>query len=144
MLQCCHIALYWEILDQKLPVCRSIVETKNQTVGSPILGAFPSDRNPKKAKNVNANSWDRNFSHAEIPGNFQRIPGNFWSKWLQICHLRCLSLLACCSPILTPTIGVMVPSLCYIIWTVFQIRAVACSRAQLFSSLTYLHKHKPA
>jgi hypothetical protein len=52
------------------PVCWSIVANEKQTVGSPIIGALSSDRILKATKNVNATSWDRNFSHAEIKGNY--------------------------------------------------------------------------
>ena len=39
MLQCCHIVLCYEILDQHRPVCWSIVE-EQPTVGSPLFERF--------------------------------------------------------------------------------------------------------
>jgi len=44
MLECRHIILCQEILDQNRPVCWSIVLKKTPVVGSSFLGAFPSDR----------------------------------------------------------------------------------------------------
>ena len=43
MLQCCHIILDYEILDQNQPMCWSIVMKEKPTVGSTLLMAFPSD-----------------------------------------------------------------------------------------------------
>jgi len=55
MLQCCHIILDYEILDQNQPMCWSIVMKEKPTVGSPLLTAFPSDCISKVTKDVNAN-----------------------------------------------------------------------------------------
>jgi hypothetical protein len=52
MIQCCHIVLCQEILDQNLPVCWSIVVLEKPAVGSPFFGAFPSNRIPKATKGV--------------------------------------------------------------------------------------------
>jgi hypothetical protein len=38
------------------PVCWSIVVKEKQTVGSPLFGAFSSDRTPKATNKVSANS----------------------------------------------------------------------------------------
>ena len=53
MLQCCHIAFRWEILDQNRPVCWSIVVKEKGTIGSPFFGAFSSYRIPKPTKDDN-------------------------------------------------------------------------------------------
>jgi len=55
MLQCCHIALCQEILDQNRPVCLSIIVEKEPALGSPFFGAFPSDRIPNASEDVNVN-----------------------------------------------------------------------------------------
>ena len=44
MLQCCHIVLCWEILDQNRLVCWSIDVKEKPTLGSHVFEAFPSDR----------------------------------------------------------------------------------------------------
>ena len=44
VLQCCHIDLCYEILDQNRPVCWSIVVRGKPTVGSASFGTFLSDR----------------------------------------------------------------------------------------------------
>jgi len=53
MLQCCHIVLCQEILDQNRPIGWSIVVKEKPTVGSPFLEAFLSDRIPKATKDAN-------------------------------------------------------------------------------------------
>jgi hypothetical protein len=70
MLQCCHIVLCWEILDQNGPVCWSIVVKEKPTDGSQFFEAFPSDRIPKVTIHVGANLRDRNFPDATIPVNY--------------------------------------------------------------------------
>jgi len=70
MLQCCHIALDYEILDQIQPICQSIVMKEKPTVGSPFLMEFPSDCISKVTKDVNANLWDGKSPQAAIPINY--------------------------------------------------------------------------
>jgi len=61
MLQCCHIFLCYEILDQNRPVCWIIVVNEKLTVDSPFFWAFPSDRIPKPTKDVNAHFFIHSF-----------------------------------------------------------------------------------
>jgi len=61
MLQCCHIVLCYEVLDQKWPVCWGIVMEK-PTVGSPFFRAFPSDRIPKATKDGNVHFFIHSFT----------------------------------------------------------------------------------
>jgi hypothetical protein len=56
MLQCCHIILYYEILDQNLPVCWSIDVKQKPTVDLFFFGgggAFHSDCILKATEDVN-------------------------------------------------------------------------------------------
>jgi len=71
-LQCCHIDLCSEIIDNNRPVCFSIVVMEKPTVGSPAFGAFAYDRIPKAVKNVSAHFFIHtfyNFSHSAISVN---------------------------------------------------------------------------
>ena len=68
MLQCCHIVLCYELLNQNRPVCWSIAVKEKPTVDSPFSGAFPSDRIPKATKDVCVQ--ERNLSHAAVPVRF--------------------------------------------------------------------------
>jgi len=52
MLQCCHIVLYEEILDQNWPVCWKIVMKEKPAYGSPFFGAFPSHRIARATKDT--------------------------------------------------------------------------------------------
>jgi hypothetical protein len=52
MLQCCHIILYWDIIDEKFPVCCSIFVKEKPSLGSPLLEAVFCDLIPKATKGV--------------------------------------------------------------------------------------------
>jgi len=55
MLQCCHIILYWDIIDEKIPVCWSILVKEKPSLVSPLFEVFLSEFNPKATKNVCVN-----------------------------------------------------------------------------------------
>ena len=65
---------------QNRPVCWSIVVKEKPIVGSPFLGAFPSDRVPKCKKDVNIRFFIlRYYITSAIPAIshklYKRIPG---------------------------------------------------------------------
>jgi len=85
MIQCCHIVVCYEILDQNRPVYWSIVVNEKLAVGSQFFGAFPSDRIPKTMKDVNVHFFIHNFTFRDeliiIRANccnlYQQIPRTF-------------------------------------------------------------------
>jgi hypothetical protein len=82
MLHCCHIVLWWEILDQKPPVCWSNVVTNKPTVSPTFWGAFPSDRIPKTTKDVDLCFFIHSNSSCKL---YQRITQTFWSWYVKKC-----------------------------------------------------------
>jgi hypothetical protein len=72
MFQCCHIALYYVVLDQNSPVCWSIVVKEKPTVDSPFFGAFLSDRIPKATKDLNARSFINSFTEISPRSNYRK------------------------------------------------------------------------
>jgi len=60
----------------KLTGVLSIVVVEKSTVGSPFSGAFPSDRIPKAAKNVNVHFFILSSNSCKLN---QGLPGTFWS-----------------------------------------------------------------
>jgi hypothetical protein len=74
MLQCCHIVLRKEILDQNRPVRWSIVLKEKATVSSPFFGARPTDRIPKATKDVNVHLFIHSSNSCK---SHQRILGTF-------------------------------------------------------------------
>jgi hypothetical protein len=70
MLQCCHVVLRWEILDENHLVCWSIVVKEKPTFYSPFFEAFPSDRILKATNFVSVHF----FIHcSDSPKLYQRI-----------------------------------------------------------------------
>jgi hypothetical protein len=61
MLQCFHIDICSEIIEQNGPVCCSIVVMEKPTVGFPVFGAFASDRITKAVKNVSVQFFIQTF-----------------------------------------------------------------------------------
>jgi hypothetical protein len=74
MLQCCHIVLCQEILDQNWPVCWSIVIKELPTVDAPFFEAFPSDHVPKAMKDVSVHTFIHSSSACKL---YQWILGTF-------------------------------------------------------------------
>jgi hypothetical protein len=62
-------------------VCWSIAVTDKPTVGSPFLGAFPSDRNPKATKNVSVQFFINSSNSCKL---YQRIPLNYTSEFWEM------------------------------------------------------------
>jgi len=75
MLQCCHVAIYEEFLDQNLPVCWSFVVKEKPRISCLLAGAFPSDRVPKETKKaVYVHFLINSIISCKLS---QRIPGKF-------------------------------------------------------------------
>jgi hypothetical protein len=66
-----HTVLCYEILDQNRPVYCSIVVKEKPTLGSPFLGAFPSDA----TKEVNVHFSIHSSNSYKL---YHRIPVPFW------------------------------------------------------------------
>jgi hypothetical protein len=70
------------MFDQNRPVCWSIVVKVKPSVGSPLFGAFPSDRIPKALKDSNVRFFihSNNFCklHQRIPENILSTPDNIY------------------------------------------------------------------
>jgi hypothetical protein len=91
MLQCCHIVLCYETLDQNRPVCWSIVVKEKPTVDSPFPGVFSSDRIPTTTKDVNVHFYIQRINSCKL---YQRIPRTFgsycvyvWLLWMSVFHI---------------------------------------------------------
>jgi hypothetical protein len=70
--------------DQNRPVCWSIIVKEKPTDGSTFFGAFPSHRNPKATKDVNAQSFTHSFTKISLMQQFLYIiPANF-GKFLKL------------------------------------------------------------
>ena len=95
MLQCCHIVLCSEILDQNRLVCWSIVVIKEPTLRSPLFWTFLSDHIPKATEDDSAHLFIHNFTFRNglkmenaLAGQnsckfYQRNPWTFWRDYVQ-------------------------------------------------------------
>ena len=79
-LQCCHVVLREEILDQNRPVWWSIVVKEKPNVVSQFFWAFPSDRIPKGTKGINVHFFIHSSNFFKL---YERIPVNYTSKFLK-------------------------------------------------------------
>ena len=79
MLQCCHIFICYEILDQNRPVCWSIVVKKNQNLVLHSTWRFLLTAPQSRRKVLIYNLFLHSSCSCKL---YQRGPGTFWSCYV--------------------------------------------------------------